>query len=137
FMPQLYASSALLDSLGQLLLNAVLILWLVVFVVRHAPYDNWGAEKLPAWSKMILAVMTIISIVLCSFAYINIVSSLITDSNISFDVSHFYTISSYTIIGLLIVAIISTTAFIVTYLLSVQLKMLLPNKWQKYLLLTL
>ncbi|MCB0696163.1 MAG: HAMP domain-containing histidine kinase, partial [Chitinophagaceae bacterium] len=72
-----------------------------------------------------------------SFAYINIVSSLITDSKISFDVSHFYTISTYTIIGLFIIAIITTASFMVVYLFSLQLSILIANKWLKYLLLAM
>jgi len=132
FRPQLYASSTLHDSLGQLLLNSLLFLWLVVFIVRHSRHDALKAIRLPQAIKIILAILTIVGFMLYSFAYINIVSSLITDSNISFDVSHFYTISSYTITGLFIVGIITAASFMVGYLLSIQLCLLVENKWLKY-----
>lgn len=136
FRPQLYATSVLLNSLGQLLLNALLFLWLMLFLIRHAPYRYLRQVKLPIPLRIALAIGIIVALMIYSFAYINVISSLITDSNISFDVSHFYTISTYTIIGLFIVAIISTGSFILVYLLSLQLGYLIPNKWIKYLLLT-
>lgn len=132
FRPQLYASSALLNSLGQLLLNALLFLWLIIFIVRHARYDVLRHVKLSPGVKFVSAIAVIGAFFLYSFGYINIVSSLITDSNISFDVSHFYTISTYTIIGLFIVAIITVASFMVGYLLSTQLRILINNPWMKY-----
>jgi len=135
FRPQLYAASILLNSLGQLLLNAVLFLWLVLFIVRHANHDFLKELKIHPAVRLIIAIGVILAILVYSFAYINIVSSLITDSKISFDVSHFYTISTYTIIGLFIIALITTASFMVIYLFSLQLSILIPNKWYKYLLL--
>lgn len=134
FRPQLYATSVLLDSLAELLLNAVLFMWLMLFILRHAPYDFLKNFKLPIIVRFVLATGVIVALMIYSFAYINIISSLITDSSISFDVSHFYTISTYTIIGLFIVAIITTGSFIVVYIFSVQLNILVPNRWLKYLL---
>lgn len=134
FRPQLYASSALLSSLGQLLLNALLFLWVIIFIVRHARYDILKEAKLSPIVKFVSAVAIIVFFFLYSFGYINIVSSLITDSNISFDVSHFYTISTYTITGLFIVAVITVASFMVGYLLSVQLRVLMANRWMKYAL---
>lgn len=134
FRPQLYASSALLSSLGQLLLNALLFLWLIIFIIRHARHDALKDVKLSRVPAFALAIVIVVVFFLYSFGYINIVSSLITDSNISFDVSHFYTISTYTITGLFIVAIITTASFMVGYLLSLQLRILIPNYWLKYIL---
>lgn len=134
FRPQLYASSTMLSSLGQLLLNALLFLWIVIFIVRHARYDILKDINLSSGMKFLLSIVAIVAFFLYSFGYINIVSSLITDSNISFDVSHFYTISTYTITGLFIVAVITVTSFMVGYLFSVQLRILIANNWLKYLL---
>lgn len=136
FRPQLYASSAMLNSLGQLLLNVLLFLWLTIFIIRHARYDILKDLKLSGGVKFLVSLLVIVAFFLYSFGYINIVSSLITDSNISFDVSHFYTISTYTITGLFIVALITATSFMVGYLLSVQLRILIANYWLKYALMT-
>lgn len=132
FRPQLYATSILLNSLGQLLLNALLFLWLMLFIVRHSPYRFLEQVKLIMPLRIALAMGVIVALFIYSFAYVNVISSLITDSNISFDVSHFYTISTYTIIGLFIVSIITTASFMLVYLFSVQLSILIKNNWLKY-----
>lgn len=134
FSPQLYATSILLPSLGDLLLNAALFLWLVVFIVRYAPYDMLKYIKLPTIVRILLAIGFVISLFLYCFAFINIISSLVADSKISFDVSHFYTISTYTIIGLFTVGLIAGASFIVVYLFSVQLNILIESNFLKYLL---
>ncbi len=135
FQPQLYASSSILKSLGHLLLNALLLLWLVAFIIRHAKLDILKVVKLHPVIRYVLAVIVSIFLVLCSFVFINVISTLVTDSKISFDVSHFYTISTYTIVGLLIVSIITTSAFLIIYILSRQLRILVHNKWIRYALL--
>lgn len=135
FRPELYATSILLDSLGQLVINTLLFLWLVLYIIRHGNLGFLKERNLSATVKYLLAVCFVVALYVYCFAYINIVSSLITDSNISFDVSHFYTISTYTIIGLFIVALITTASFIVVYLFSIQLNIFISNKWIKYLLL--
>lgn len=135
FQPQLYATSQLLNSLGQLLINTLLFLWLVLYIARHARLDFIVELKLRTPARLACAAGIILALFVYCFSYINITSSLITDSSISFDVSHFYTISTYTIIGLSIVALITIASFIVVYILSIQLSILLPNKWLKYLLL--
>jgi signal transduction histidine kinase len=137
FRPQLYASSAVLSSLGQLLLNALLFLWLIIFILRHARHDILAEYKMSPAIRILLALLVTIGFFLYSFGYINIISSLITDSNISFDVSHFYTISTYTITGLFIVAIITVASFMVGYLLSIQLRILVSNNWLKYAMMSL
>ena len=134
FKPQLYATSGLLPSLGHLLINAMFFLWLSTFIMRNASYDKLKRYKLSPTIKFLLALLFTVMLVVYSFAFVNIISTLVTDSSISFDVSHFYTISSYTIIGLFTVGIITTTTFTVIYLITYQLKTLLTN-WAKYLLL--
>lgn len=134
FRPQLYATSSWLSSLGQLLINSLLFLWLILFIPRHADYRYLERAKLMMPVKIVAAILVLALLMFSTFFYVDIISSLITDSNISFDVSHFYTISNYTIIGLFIVAIITTSCFIVVYLLNVQLALLLPGKWLKYAL---
>lgn len=135
FRSQLYATSVLLNSLGQLLINVLLFLWLLLFIVRHANLDFLKERNLSAPVRLLTALGIILALYVYCFAYINVVSSLITDSTISFDVSHFYSISTYTIIGLFIVALITTASFLMVYILGWQLSIVMPVKWMKYLLL--
>lgn len=137
FRPQLYATSSWLNSLGQLFINAVLFLWLVLFTVRHSNYEYFKGKTIALPARVVASLFITTLLLVYGFFYVDITGSLITDSNISFDVSHFYTISTYTIVGLFIVAIITTSSFIVVYLLTRQLNYLLPNLWIKYLLIAI
>ncbi len=136
FKPQLYATSGLLPSLGHLLINAMMFLWLSTFILKNVPYERIRIYKLNTSVKFLLAVVFTVALIVYSFAFVNIISTLVTDSSISFDVSHFYTISSYTIIGLFTVGIITATSFTVVYLITYQLKVLV-GKWVKYLMLAI
>lgn len=136
FKPQLYASSSILPSLGHLLLNAMICLWLVAFIIRHARVNVLKTLKLQLPVKLFLAVVVACLMILCAFGFINVISTLVTDSKISFDVSHFYTISTYTLVGLLIVSIITTVSFLIIYVFSLQLTALVDKKWLKYIILT-
>lgn len=136
FSPQLYASSNFLRSLGDLLLNAICFLWIIVFVLRHVPIDYLKKIQLKKPAKISLAILFSLAIVLYSSWFINIISSIVLDSNISFDVSHFYSINSYTILGLFTIGIITGASCLFVYILNVQLSAVVSSKWIKLFLVT-
>lgn len=134
FTPQLYASTSFLKSLGDLLLNALCLLWIVIFLVRHIPASFLSGYIKSKWAKVIAGVLLASCLLVYSFSFINIISTLIMDSRISFDVSHFYTISAYTIVGLFTIGIITSASILLVYFFNSQLSYLFDNKWLKYLL---
>lgn len=133
FSPLLYASSNFLRSLGDLLLNAICFLWIIVFVLRHVPIDYLKRIQLKQPFKIILALLFSFAIILYAHWFINIISSIVLDSNISFDVSHFYSINSYTILGLFTIGIITGASCLFIYILNVQLSAVISDKWVKLL----
>lgn len=132
FSSQLYASSSVHPSLGDLLINALCFLWIMVYTVRYMPEDVLERLRLNGVIKGILAVVLSFVLVAYAFWFINIISSLVIDSSISFDVSHFYTITWYTIVGLFTVGIITIASCLVVYIIHKQLSILVENKWLKY-----
>ncbi len=135
FSPQLYASNAILKSLGDLLLNTLCLLWIVIFIIRHIPYNFFEGIRLHYALRLASALILMAGLYLYAFAYINVTSSVVLDSMISFDVSHFYSINSFTIIGLFTIGMFTGLSCLIIYLVNVQLNDLLHNKWIKYLLL--
>ncbi|RYD54655.1 MAG: hypothetical protein EOP56_18550, partial [Sphingobacteriales bacterium] len=133
FSPQLYASNAFLPSLGDLILNALCFLWIVVFIIRHTPYHLFRGRKVNKVASFILAILGSALMVLYTFGFIGIIRSLVLDSMIPFDVSHFYSITRYTIAGLFAIGIITGVSCFVIYLFNAQMKYLVVNKWMKYL----
>lgn len=134
FSPQLYASDFILKSLGDLLLNALCLLWVIVFMLRHIQYNIFKTISLNPVLKVIFSVLFTCLLLVYAFAYINVTGTIVLDSKISFDVTHFYTINSFTIIGLFTIGIITAVSCLIIYLLNVQLTQLINNKWLKYLL---
>ncbi len=131
FSPQLYASSGFLPSLGDLLINTLCFLWIIIFTLRHVPYDFFGNVKLSKTARMAAAFAITSLLIWYASAYIHIIRSLVIDSMISFDVSHFYSITFYTILGLLTIGLITGASCLVFYLFNVQLLALVGNRTVK------
>jgi signal transduction histidine kinase len=135
FSPSLYASSMLLPSLGDMLLNALCVLWLVIFIVRHVHYRRADVHIYSKPLRIFLIILLAALMVGYSFGFLNVIRSLVLDSNMSFDLSHFYSINGFTIIGLFTISLITAVSCTIIYLLNIRLNLLLHNKWLKYLLL--
>jgi two-component system, NtrC family, nitrogen regulation sensor histidine kinase NtrY len=134
FDSRLYASSNYLKSLGDLFITTVCVLWLMVFITRHTPYKTYF-DKLKGRSLRFLAGF-VLTVALFGYAYlfIDIIRSLVLDSSISFDVSRFYSINVYTILGLFVIGIITGISCLVVYLFNVQLRVLIIDKYTRYIL---
>lgn len=134
FSPLLYASSNFLRSLGDVLINALCYLWIIVFILRHVPYRQiQDIRLLPAW-RWGLGIFISAATILYAFGFINIVRSLVLDSMISFDVSHFKSVKSYTVLGLLTIGIITGASCILIHIINTVLNNIISVKWQKYFL---
>lgn len=132
FSPRLYASSVYLSSFGDLFINMLCVLWLVIFATRHTRYRTYFERlKGKPWSKIIPLVLVVLMIVYLQL-YIVVVRSLVLDSSISFDVSRFYSVDVYTILGLLVICAITGISCVIIYLFNFQLALLVPQKWYKY-----
>lgn len=137
FSPILFATSGFLPSLGDLLLNIVCLLWIVVFLIRHLNYKSPLVSVSKVKRKQLVAFFIIALLTAYSYGFVNTIQALVLDSNISFDVSHFYSINVYTIFGLFIIALITAISCIIIYVLNIQLNFYIDNKWAKYLLIAI
>jgi two-component system nitrogen regulation sensor histidine kinase NtrY len=132
FSPRLYASSKYLSSFGDLFINTLCFLWLVMFITRHTPYKTYFSALHAWWARYSIAGLLISGLVAYVFFFVNVIRSLVLDSNISFDVGHFYAINGYSILGLLVIGVITGISCMVIYLVNVQLAVIIRNKWFKY-----
>jgi len=134
FSPSLYASSKYLSSLGDLFINTLFALWITVFVTRHTTYKKFFHGVKQSGLRHLIAVILVPILLAYFFSFLTVVRSLVLDSNISFDVSHFYSINVYTILGLFIIGAVTGVSCIIIYLFNIQLTNLLGSKWIKYVL---
>ena len=103
FDPTIYASSNIHSSLGDLLINSILFFWVINFVkfntIKYWEFD----KKLSTKATSLLTIFCSISLVLVTFQLASLIKSLVVDSNISYDVSNFFGLSLYTLVGFVII----------------------------------
>lgn len=117
FDPSIYAVNNLNSSLGDLLINAILLCWIVLFTW----YNITPNQKIPAflkgWKLYAAGFAAIFILIFSTFQLANTVRSLVADSKISFHVTDFFSLDFYTVIGFIVLALISVTYYYFTRLL--------------------
>jgi two-component system, NtrC family, nitrogen regulation sensor histidine kinase NtrY len=132
FSPRLYASSTWLSSFGDLFINTLCVLWLVVFVTRHTPYKTYFDRLRNSSLRRGLPAILVVLMTGYMFLFVNLIRSLVLDSSISFDVSRFYSIDIYTVLGLLVICSITGISCMIINLFNFQLRQLVPDSIKKY-----
>lgn len=117
FDPSVYAVNAFNSSLGDLLINAILLCWIVLF----AWYSVSPEQKIPGYlngrNLYLAGFAAIFVLIFSTFGFANTVRSLVADSKVSFNVTDFFGLDAYTVIGFIVLALISLTYYYFTRLL--------------------
>jgi signal transduction histidine kinase len=117
FDPTIYAANVLNRSLGDLLINSILVCWIILF----SSYSIGPGKNLPYFLRgkrlVIAGVVSVIILVFSTFQLANVVRSLVYDSKISFNVTDFFSLDTYTVIGLIVLALLCLTYYYFTRLL--------------------
>jgi len=117
FDPSIYAVNNLNSSLGDLLINSVLLCWIILFTWYNIPPD----QKTPAFLKgkrlFVAGFIVIFILIFSTFQFANTVRSLVADSKVSFHVTDFFSLDFYTVIGFIVLALLSVTYYYFTRLL--------------------
>jgi two-component system, NtrC family, nitrogen regulation sensor histidine kinase NtrY len=116
FDPTIYSSNFILRSLGDLLINALLFSWIVLFIQLQL-----GEYRLPFFIKFskraVLIIFTMAVLVTTTFLFAEIVQSLVADARISFNVTNFFSLTIYSFVGFIILAALALSYFIFTQVL--------------------
>ncbi|MGH2566614.1 MAG: hypothetical protein ACRDE5_18990, partial [Ginsengibacter sp.] len=129
FDPSVYSSGFMLPSLGDLLINSLLFIWIVLFIRFHFRLND-SNENFKTNLKKNIAV-SIIAILMIGVTLIcgNIVRSLVSDSHISFDVINFFTINNiYSVVGFIVLSCISTGYFFIIQILLQPIRIVIQPK---------
>jgi signal transduction histidine kinase len=127
FDPSIYASNFLNRSLGDLLLNAIVLCWCFLFAWRSID----PKKRLPSFIKKrgVLAAGIVCSfiLILSTFQLANVVHQLVTSSKISFNVTDFFSLDKYTVFGFIVLALVSLTYYYFSQLLFRVIQAAFPN----------
>jgi two-component system, NtrC family, nitrogen regulation sensor histidine kinase NtrY len=117
FDPAVYAVNGFNSSLGDLLINAILLCWVILFAWYSISPEQkvWGALK----GRKLYGVgfIAIFVLIFSTFQFANTVRSLVADSKVSFNVTDFFGLDYFTVIGFIILALMSLTYYYFTRLL--------------------
>ncbi len=134
FSPRLYASSMFLPSLGHLILDLFGILWLTVMFNSWSPLTH--NHSIRHRTKRLFAIVVYLALLaVAAFGSADLVSNLVNNSKISFDVSNFYSISARTVAGLFAVSLLACVTTLLIFLIYGRLRKLVLKPWHRYLLL--
>jgi len=122
FDPSNYASSEIHKSLGDLLINACLFSWLILFSLHKL--QRTGFYNVPSGRiGMLIGGLASLSVVALTFSIAFAIRSIAAHSTISFDVINFFSLSPFTVFGFIALAILAVGYYyfmrIMTPLLSV------------------
>ncbi len=107
FNPAVYGSNIILRSLGDFLINVLLLLWVIIFLKNNLVENYKSKFIVGRVNKWILLSLSALAILFYTFIAGSVVRSLVTDSQISFDVINFFSLNIFTIIGFLILSCIA------------------------------
>lgn len=111
FDPAIYSSGFVLRSLGDLLINSLLFIWVVLFIRYHFRYDFSSIRFKKTWHKYVVA--GAISLMMFGFTVLcgQIIRTLVSDSQISFDVINFFSLNIYTVVGFIVLSCVAVGYF--------------------------
>jgi len=116
FDPSYYAESFLFPSLGDFVINSLLISFFLYYIFKFVKIDNIGLliKKSTQFIK-ILIVISFLSITIIYFLFIqNLLGSLIEDSSLSFEIFNILSLDLYSIIAILTYSILLGTFIIIS-----------------------
>ena len=107
FDPSIYAGNFINKSLGDLLINSLLFSWIAVFTWSKMGNRLDLFERFYPVTKWVLGAASLLVLVVSTFTLASTIRSLVADSQISFDVTDFFSLSKYTVVGFIVLASLS------------------------------
>ena len=129
FDPSIYASNFVLRSLGDLLINSFLFIWIVLFIRFHFRFHYSDFNFKTNFKKYAAVGFISLLMIGITFCVGNIVRSLVFDSQISFDVINFFTLNIYSVIGFIVLSCIATGYFFLIQILFQPVKAVIQPRW--------
>jgi len=111
FNPVIYGSNAIQRSLGDLLFNAILFCWVVLFSWSKLHNKNNLTENFSPGTKLFTGIVALALLIFSTFILASVIRSLVADSKISFDVTDFFSLNIFTVVGFVVLACLSLSYY--------------------------
>ncbi len=127
FNPAVYGSDIVLRSLGDLLINALLFLWLIIFIKNNLREIDIQKVKVNVFKKWAILILCAFVILIVTFTGGAIIKSMVADSQISFDVLNVFSLDFFSVIGFLVLCCIAIGYYYFCRIIFFCLKNLFPR----------
>lgn len=114
-------------SLGEILVNSLIFIWVVLFTRYHYRYDLSSLGKISPLVRYLLAF--VISLIMSGITFVmgGVIITLISDHQISFDVLNFFSLDVYSFVGFIVLTCLATGYYFFVQLLIHPLRVLIPQ----------
>jgi len=109
FSPQLYASSMILPSFGDLIINTILFFIVSLFLYKNVLQQD---KILKTWKKTVRLIAVFVFLSAMFMVIFSLIQSIILDSTISYNLNQLFTLSGLSIIGLLVISFLILSYFL-------------------------
>ncbi|MGZ5218728.1 MAG: sensor histidine kinase [Chitinophagaceae bacterium] len=117
FDPSIYGSNIVQRSLGDLLMNSAFFCWIVLFTWYKVQHIKNVGSLLPFWLRLVAGVFCLCLLIYSTFILSSVIRSIVADSKISFDVTNFFSLNRYTVVGFIVLATLCLSYYYFTQLL--------------------
>jgi signal transduction histidine kinase len=133
FDPTIYGSNVIQRSLGDLLVNSMFFCWFVLFTWSKLQSMQDIVLKFPLWAKWAAGIVSLCLLIYSTFILSSVIRSMVADSKISFDVTDFFSLTVYTVIGFIVLACLALSYYYFTQLLfRIIFPLFRDNTWPIY-----
>ena len=116
FDSTIYGSNFLHPTLGDLLINVVLVYWIISFVKSSVIKSLQKLKPVTGIYAWVFTIASTALLVLITFTSTGIISSLIKDSQISFDVTNYFSLSIFSFLSFIILCFITLSFFHISHI---------------------
>lgn len=117
FNPVIYGSNPIQRSLGDLLINSILFCWFILFAWSKLRNIDDPTQRFSPAVKWIAGIISLCLLIASTLVLATTIRSMVADSKISFDVTDFFSLNKYTVIGFIVLACLSLSYYYFTQLL--------------------
>lgn len=117
FDTAIYSSGIFFFSLGDFIVNVLCLIWLIVYANRLLVQENGNNYFARPSSRYIALLPTALLFCVVTLLCAYLITTLVSDSKISYDVTNFFSLNIYSFVGFLVMGMISLVFFYTTRLL--------------------
>jgi two-component system, NtrC family, nitrogen regulation sensor histidine kinase NtrY len=124
FSPQLFYFGGVARSLGDLYINILFLFWFINFIYVNKPFESLLKRSKNIVAKVFVTAVAHSIVFVFATLFVLLVRNFVLFSNISFDVTHIYTIDIYTFFGLLAIVMLAGSVCFIIHLSNIYLQFL-------------